>query len=80
METNEITTQIVLNLKDGSVIVKLAAVVGGGEHGHELAVGIELVTILDNLMCTADQVYLVSLAEGGHHVLVELVADSAVVV
>lgn len=37
-------------------IVKFTAVVGRGEQGHQLALGKELVSVLDDLVRTANQV------------------------
>lgn len=37
-------------------IVKFTAVVGRGEQGHQLALGKELISVLDDLMRTANQV------------------------
>ena len=40
----------------GACVVKLTAVVGGGEEGYELPAGEKLVPVLDDLVGTADEV------------------------
>jgi len=60
--------QALVHAHHGAGIVKLAAVVGRAEERHELALGEELVAILDNLVSTADEVHVVFLEEAGDDV------------
>ena len=63
----------------GSGVVELSAVVRGGEEGDELPAGEELVSVLDDLVGTADEVEVVLVQELGDDVLSEGEGDAAVV-
>lgn len=60
--------QTLIHTHHGAGVVELAAVVGRAEEGYELALREELVTILDDLVSTADQVHVMFLKEPGNHV------------
>merc|ERR550532_3531628 len=60
-------------------IVKLSAVVGRAEQGDELALGKKLITVLHDLVCTANKVHVLPLQERGDHVGAEDEGDTAVV-
>uniref|UniRef100_A0A1I8JA28 TOG domain-containing protein n=1 Tax=Macrostomum lignano TaxID=282301 RepID=A0A1I8JA28_9PLAT len=61
------THQSLINAHHGPGIVKLAAIVGRGEQRHQLALGKELVAVLNHLMGPADEVQIVLVQELGHH-------------
>lgn len=63
----------------GPRVVKLSAVVGRREDGHQLALGEELVPVLHHLVRPAHQVQVVFLQELGHAVRAERVRHAAVV-
>lgn len=71
--------QAFVHAHHGTGIVEFAAVVGGAEQGDELTLGEELVTILDNLMGTADKVHVVFLQETRDDVRTEREGDTTVV-
>ena len=71
--------QAFVHAHHGTGIVELAAVIGGAEQGDELTLGEELVTILDDLMGTADEVHVVFLQETGDNIGTEREGDTAVV-
>jgi len=56
---------------EGARVVELAAVVGGGEERDQLALGEELVAVLDDLVRPADEVDVVLLVEALHDLLSE---------
>ena len=56
-------------------VVKLAAVVGGGEDRHQLPLGEELVAVLDHLVRAAHEVEVVLVEKGGDDVGAEGVGD-----
>jgi hypothetical protein len=60
-------------------VVELAAVVGGGEERHKLALAEELVAVFYDLVGAADQVDVVSIVELLHDVFAEREAHSAIV-
>jgi hypothetical protein len=60
-------------------IVKLAAVVGSAEKRNELTLGKELISILDDLMGTADEVHVVFLQEARHYIRTKGERDTTVV-
>lgn len=71
--------QAFVHAHHGTRIVKLPAVVWRAEQGHELTLGEELVTILDDLVGTADQVHVMLLEEARHHVRSKGKADTSVI-
>jgi hypothetical protein len=60
--------QTLIHTHHGTGVVELAAVVGRTEEGNELALREEFVTILDDLVGTANQVHVMFLQESGDHV------------
>jgi len=62
-----------------SGVIELSAVVWRGEQRDELALREELVSILDDLVSSADQVEIVAVQELGDHVRPECEADPAVI-
>jgi hypothetical protein len=60
-------------------VVKLSAVVGGREKRDQLPFREELVTVLHDLMRTADKIHVVLLQEPGNHVRTEGERDTTVV-
>ena len=68
-----------VNAHHGPSVVKLAAVVGGAEESHKLALGEELVTVLDNLVGTADEVHIMLIEESGNDIGAECERDTTVV-
>jgi hypothetical protein len=71
--------QALIHAHHGTGIVELAAVVGGAEQRDELALGEELVTILDDLVGTADEVHVVFLQEARDDIWAEREGDTAIV-
>jgi len=68
-ETNlERAQQALVDAHHSTRVVEFTAIVGCAEQSHELALGEELVAVLDNLMCTADQVHVVFLQESRDNV------------
>lgn len=63
----------------GTRIVKLSTVVRCTEQGHKLALGEELVTVLDDLVGTADEIHVVLLEEARYDVRPECEADASVI-
>lgn len=59
-------------------VIKLSAVIGRREDGDQLAVGLELVTVLHHLMRATHQVQSVTHQEVRYHVMSECVGDSSV--
>ena len=68
-----------INTHHGTGIVKLSTVVGGAKQGDELAFREELVTILHDLVGTADQVHVMLLQEPRHYIRPEREGYTAVV-
>mmetsp|Transcript_50943 Transcript_50943/g.134763 ORF Transcript_50943/g.134763 Transcript_50943/m.134763 type:complete len:310 (-) Transcript_50943:693-1622(-) len=79
LEDTEGAHQALVHRHHRARVVKLAAVVGGGEDGDELPVGEELVAVLDDLVRTHDQVVVVLLQELAHDVGAERVRHPAVI-
>ena len=71
--------ETLINAHHGTSIVELSAVVGCAEQSHELALREEFVTILDNLVGTADEIHVVLLEEAGDDVRSECEGDTTVV-
>lgn len=71
--------QSLIDTHHGTGVVKLSAVVGGREERDELALGKELVSLLDDLVGAADEVELLALQEGIHNVGTKGVRDTTVV-
>lgn len=61
MTNLEGTEQALVDAHHGASIVEFTAVVGGAEEGNQLSLGEELVSVLDYLVSTADQVHVVLL-------------------
>ena len=60
-------------------VVEFSAVVRRREQRYELALGEELVTVLDDLMGTADQVHVMLLQEAGDDIRAEGEGDATIV-
>jgi hypothetical protein len=71
--------QTFVHAHHGAGVVELATVVGGAEQRNELTLGEELVAILYDLMCTADEVHVVFLEEAGDDVWAEGEGNSTVI-
>ena len=71
--------ETLIHAHHGPCIVKLSAVVRRREQGHELALGEELVSVLHNLVCTADQIHVVLLEEARDNIRAEGEGDAAIV-
>lgn len=57
------TQQTLVDTHHGTGIVKLSTVVGGTEQSYQLALGEELISVLDYLVGSADQVHVMFLQE-----------------
>lgn len=79
LENLERAKQALVDAHHGTGIVKLAAVVGSGEEGDELALGEELVAVLDDLVSTADEIHVMFLEEARHHVWTKGEGDTTIV-
>lgn len=55
--------QTLVDAHHSTCVVKLSTVVGRAEQSDQLAFREELVSVLHNLMCTADEVHVVLLQE-----------------
>jgi hypothetical protein len=71
--------QTFIHAHHGAGVVELAAVVGRAEQRNELALGEELVAILDDLVGTANEVHVVFLEEARDDVWTKGERDTAVV-
>lgn len=71
--------EALVNAHHGTGVVKLSAVVGRAEEGHQLALGEELVSVFDDLVGTADEVHVVLLQESRHDVGTKREGDAAIV-
>lgn len=71
--------QTLVNAHHGTRIVELSTVVRCTKQGDELTFGEELVSILDHLVSTTDEVHVVFLQEARNHVRTEGEADASVV-
>lgn len=71
--------QALVDTHHGASIVELAAVVGCAEQGDELALGEELVAVLDDLVGTTDEVHVVLLQEAGNDIGTKGEGDTTVV-
>lgn len=63
--------QALVDAHHGASIVEFTTIVGCREQRDKLSLREELVTVLDNLMCTADQVHVMLLQETGNNVRAE---------
>lgn len=79
LENLERAEQTLVDTHHGTRIVELPAVVRCTKQGNELAFGEELVSVLDHLMGTADEVHVMFLQEAGNHVRAKGEADTSVV-
>ena len=60
----EFALQIVIKLHDGGNITTTVTIVRGGPHGHEILLGeVELISLLHELVSTADQREVVNVVE-----------------
>jgi len=80
LEDVEGAAQRLVNVKDTSVVVKLAAVVWRREYCYKASVSHELVAIFHDLMRSADQAQLVPPIELSDYILSENEAHTSVVV
>lgn len=71
--------QTLIDTHHGTRIVKLSAVVRCTKQGDELAFGEELVSVLDHLMGTTNEVHVMFLQEAGNHVRTEGEADASII-
>ena len=71
--------ETLVNAHHGTSIVEFSAVVGCAEQSHELALGEKFVTILDNLVGTADEIHVMLLEEARDDVRSECEGDTTVV-
>lgn len=60
-------------------VVEFAAVVGGTKQSNELALREELVSVLDNLVSTADQIHVVFLKEARNDIRTEGEGNTTIV-
>jgi len=60
-------------------VVELATVIGGAKQGNKLALGEKLVTVLNNLVSTADEIHVVFLKEPGNDIWTKRKRHTAVV-
>ena len=63
--------QRIVNAHHSSRVLKLPAIVGSRENGHQLSLCEELVAFLDHLMRPADEVDVVLLQKVRHHIAAE---------
>lgn len=75
----ERTQQALIHAHHSSCIVKFPAIVGCTEQRDQLALREELVSVLNDLMGTADKVHIVFLQEARYDVRAEGEGDTAVV-
>merc|ERR1719253_487640 len=68
LEHLEATHKGVVNRHHGTRIVKLPAIVRGAEDCNQLPLGEELIPILNDLMCAANQIQVVLLKEAGNDI------------
>jgi hypothetical protein len=71
--------QTLIDTHHGTRIVKLSTVVRRTEQGDELAFREELVSVLDHLMRTTDEVHVVFLQEARNHVRTEGETDTSII-
>jgi hypothetical protein len=70
--------EVFTDAHDGPRIIKLAAIVWGRKDGDELAVALELVPVLHDLVCAADEIEVVLVQETLNHVGAKRVRDAPV--
>jgi len=64
IKSHEFALQIVIKLHDGGNITTTVTIVRGGPHGHEILLGeVELISLLHELVSTADQREVVNVVE-----------------
>lgn len=71
--------QTLVNAHHGTRIVELSTVVRCAKQGDELTFGEELVSILDHLVGTTDEVHVMFLQEARNHVRTEGEADASII-
>jgi len=71
--------QTLVDTHHGTRVVKLPAVVRCTKQGDELTFGEELVSVLDHLMGTTDEVHVMFLQEAGNHVRTKGEADASII-
>lgn len=69
--------QVAVHHHDGSGVVKLAAVVGRTEDGHQLSIGLELIAVLHDLVCSADEFQPMTRQEVLNDVVAECIRHSS---
>jgi hypothetical protein len=62
------TQQRLVHAHHRTGIIKLSAVVGRRKQGDKLSLGEKLVSVLDNLMCSANEVHVVLLKEASYNI------------
>ena len=75
----ERTEQAFVHAHHSSCIVEFPAIIGCTEQSDQLSLRKELVSVLDDLMSTTDQIHVVLLQETRHNVGSESERDSTVV-
>lgn len=73
----ERTNQVAIDIHKGSVVVELAAVVGGSENCHQFSLPEELVPFLNHLVGSANQVNVKFRQNIFHHILAESITHSS---
>ena len=68
LENLERAEQALVDTHHGTGIVKLATVIGSTKEGDELALGKEFVSVLDDLVGSADEIHVVLLQEARHDI------------
>lgn len=71
--------QTFIDAHHSTSVVKLAAVIGGTKQSNELALREELVSVLDNLVSTADQIHIVFLEEARNNIRTKREGNTTVV-
>lgn len=78
-DDDKVADQVRVHHQDGGAVVEDVAVVGRRENGDQLAVGEELVAVLDDLVGAHNQIEVVLHQEALHDVAPEGVADAPIV-
>lgn len=79
LENLERAEQALVDAHHGTSIVEFTTVVGGAEERHQLALGEELIAVLNNLMGTANEIHVMLLQESRHYVRTKGERDTSVV-
>ena len=67
----KLTAELLINIHDSGIIIKLSAVIWSTENSHKVSSCEELISFLYNLMSSANQIYLVLCTELLDYVLAE---------